>query len=247
MSSGAVTPARLSAGMHELLNALPYALLARAELSHGLDGGASALSLYALDEATFARVCDIASDVTGDATLAGRDQRMRRYFQLMPRHWIKLSPDDPTSLSEYYQLRDGGPSALRLFLHAHGASDRVAAVERGLAPLFELDSVEWGLVVKRTHGTPRPRISARLPTTHLTRTLQALVRAELLDERRAHRLRDGVQQLGPGAALYLSLDPQTPGAVAVDVPSPDAQRLASASGSDLAWLSDSHLDRKSVV
>jgi len=215
-----------------LIESLPYALLARAEVSHDLRGGHASLSLYALDPETFARICEL----SGDSGLAARDARMRKHFALMPRHWIKFTPDQPGDLSEYYQLAEPSMAALRLFLHGMGASAAIDIVDRTFGPLMERKELDWGLVVKRAAGVGSPRISVRLPTHTLARTLQELVRAQAISAAHAQRLRDTARDLHAGSDAYLSFDPFRPSGVAIDIPSPDQTAVERATRSDLGWL-----------
>ena len=216
----------------ERIATLPYRLLARAEVSHDLVGNHSSLSLYALEAETFSLVCDI----IGDPDLARRDQQMRRYFSLMPRHWIKYAPSRPGELSEYYQLAEPSSGALRLFLRSFGAAEYASAIDAAFRPLFAVKDIDWGLVVKRLNGAAAPRISARIPTQYLARTLQELVRQGLLRTELAVRLRDLTRAVVPGGDTYLSVDPMTQDAVAIDIPSPATAAVEEVTGSDLAWL-----------
>lgn len=232
MPPTAASELAIDAKLIATIEALPYSLMARAEVSHAPDGRHGALSLYALDPATFATM----ADVIGDLELAERDGRMRRHFSLVPRHWVKFNPLAPGDMSEYYQLAEVSLAALRLFLYAYGAAEAAPRIERAFAPLLDMRDTEWGLVVKRSAGTAQPRISVRLPNGTLGRTLQELVRAEFLSAGHAQRLRDAVRDLSVGPACYLSLDPLRQGGVAVDIPSPDTAQAAAFIGRPLDAL-----------
>jgi len=232
MSPDALVKPRVEATTVRLIESLPYTLLARAEVSHDLHGNHSSISLYALDPETFATICELC----GDRELAQRDARMRRHFALMPRHWIKFTPGRLGDVSEYYQLAEPSLAGLRLFLHGMHASDSVEVVERAFGPLMGRKELEWGLVVKRSNGHGQPRISVRLPSNALARTLQELVRAGVLSSGHAQRLRDGARDLHSADDTYLSFDPHNPSGVAIDIPSPSQAAVERATGQDLAWL-----------
>jgi len=214
------------------ISALPYRLLARAEVSHDLVGEHSSLSLYALESETFDMICQI----VGDPELMERDQRMRKFFSLMPRHWIKFAPGKPGELSEYYQLAEPSPSALRLFLKSFGAADAAAAVDATFKPLFAVPDMDWGLIVKRSGGQAAPRVSARIPTQYLGRTLQEMVRQGLMDHQLATQLRDTTRSVVPGGDTYISVDPLVFNGVAIDIPSPNTEQVEAVTHSDLTWL-----------
>jgi SAM-dependent methyltransferase len=232
--SVAAAPILLDPRAIDFLNALPLTLLARAEVNHDLRGDRFAVNLYALAPEDFEAICALRPD--GGAALRASDARMRRSFVVAPRHWVKVSPLDPQALSEYHQLIDANPTAIRLFLRSHGAEAAVAAVQGAFAQTFTHPDLQWGLVLKHGANGTQPRLSVRLPSSQVARTLGELVRHDLLSVALAQALRDGVRALGSAPTTYLSLDPLTPDAVALDVPTPDPRLLEQASGVSLAGL-----------
>lgn len=215
----------------EFIESLPYALLARAEVSHDLGGGHASVSLYALDPDTFGRICALC----GDPDLLRRDTRMRKHFALVARHWIKFVPGKPGDLSEYYQLAEPSLAGLRLFLHGMGAGATVGVIDRTFGPLMDRKDLDWGLVVKHAAGVASPRISVRLPSNSLARTLQELVRAEVISAAHAQRLRDAARDLNASSDLYVSFDPLQ-SSIAIDIPSPEQAAVERVVHVNLDWL-----------
>ncbi len=227
-----MTPPTAPKPLVDVLEKLPYPLLSRAEVHHDLSFERASLNLFSVDHADVAALQTFVPDEDWTA----RDARMRAHFRVRPRRWVKITPGDDASLSEYYQLVEGGTAAIRLFLHAHGAAEGSHVTDAAFGRLTGRSDVDWGLVVKHDASGSHPRVSVRLPTTLVADVLASLRDVGYLGDDHADALRHTLYSLDPADAVYLSVDPTRPEAVGIDVPTPEPEALRDVCGSAADWL-----------
>jgi hypothetical protein len=199
------------------LAGMPPAWLNGAELSIDLAHHQRVgVSFFFTDTAAFHSFCDhqrLPTEVQRDETA------LRGTFDLVPRHWIKRDfiSGKPAGLSQYFTVhpRVNYPiTTLRLFLRRHGCPD-VAAIEPMLTPSLERQDSQWFLILKRGQA-PHPRIACRMVRSLLPDILDRLIAVGFLDHARAQAYSDWNSRLRAGPFVYLSIDPNRPGACSLD-------------------------------
>jgi len=186
-----------------------------------VDGGHRAgLSLYFLDPLEFEAFAEVAG-LPQDAV--AREFEFRRAFDLDPRIWIKLHFRDgaPDGFSQYFVIDpriDYPVTTLRVLGRRLGLT-RADRVEPAFQRALTTPGTLFAVIAKVGAGVS-PRLSARLPRPLLPEVLADFAAVGFLSQSARQGLIDAERQVSAGDWAYLSVDPETPDAVAIDLEAP---------------------------
>lgn len=190
--------------------------LAHAEISASPDEPSKVgLSAYQFDPSEYGAFAE-----SLPPQLVDLEAEMRGRLDLDPRRWTKLHYRDSEiqGYSQYFVLdpRHHYPIAsLRLGLKRMGLED-VSRIEPGFRSALECRDSLWALIAKWKDGKPHPRLSCMIPPSLLGTVLDELRMSDFIEDRVVQRLVEVAKSLGDTPHVFVSLDPETPNAVAVD-------------------------------
>ena len=166
------------------------------------------------DVEALAAAADLPREILDDEKI------IRKKFDLTRGHWIKIGYVDgrPRVYSQYFAIAPGHHypiSTLRLFLKMYGASG-AHLLEELLAPGLNDPGSIWNLALKRDADGAHPRIYGRVRRSVLGALLERAVSTGLISSTHREAQLEWDGKIRAGRLVYYSVDPGTPGGMAVD-------------------------------
>lgn len=199
--------------------------IAHAEVSAAAKGWA--VSVYQFDEFEYA---EFARRMPLPDWLVALERNLRATFEFDPRRWTKVAYDEAgfkDQWSQYFVIdpRNHYPIAtLRLGLKRLGLAD-TSRIEPTFVSALERSDTLWALIAKWDGESVGPRISCRITPDGTAPLLQGLVANGFLSSADAISLGELAQRFVTAPYLFVSLDPATAGAVAIDAEWPDLSAM----------------------
>ncbi|HRJ97708.1 MAG TPA: class I SAM-dependent methyltransferase, partial [Fimbriimonadaceae bacterium] len=195
--------------------------IAHAEVSAAAKGWA--VSLYQYDEFEYA---EFSRRMPLPDKLVALDRTLRDTFEFDPRRWTKVGYDEAGfkhDWSQYFVIdqRNHYPIAtLRLGLKRLGLAN-TSRLEPAFVCALERPDTLWALIAKWDGDSVSPRLSCRIAPDGTAPLLAGLAANGFLSAGDALALGELAMRFVTSPYLFVSLDPATPGAVAIDAEWPD--------------------------